>query len=107
MDDPMASVQVSGKDSQTFTFYMCAGQPSNSCIPTSAQGEVLGLSFLLQVSSWDCLRYVSTHVLQRAASLLCCIKTAQNRVHCFVRSRWECLVGAANWAGEVSSCVAT
>lgn len=36
------------------------------------------------------LEQVSNCVVQRAANLLCYIKTALGRAHCFTMSRWQC-----------------
>lgn len=100
-DDAMASAQEPGRGLTKLAFHflhLSTSAEQGPCIPTLAHGEVLGLS--LGLSSWTALgmlapmlglEQVSNCVVQRAASLLCYIKTALGRAHCFIMSRWQCL----------------
>lgn len=74
----------------------------------------MGLS--LGLSSWDCLRYVSTHVRTGAGQQLCGAESSQSSMlykdsleqSSLLYNEQVAVPGeAANWAAEVSSCVAT
>lgn len=100
-DGPTASAQVPWKGlslASSLTFYTCACQPSKaSCIPTSAQGKVLGLKVSSSRSQAGTAALMSGLGQDRnlcpaessQASML--YKTAWDRAHSFIMSRWQCL----------------
>lgn len=74
------------------------------------------ISLLPKVSSWDCLRYVSTHVRSGPGQQLCGTETSESSLlykdslgqSSLLYKEQVAVPGeAANWAAEVSSCVAT